>query len=87
MSKDDNQQQGWGVVAKMEQEADAITASEVVDGSHGRWQHTAIVASPHPAPPCASVLGMSPIRQEKEEGRPMEREEEFGKMLGVQKYF
>ena len=69
----------------MEQEADAITASEVVDGSHGRWQHTAIVASPHPAPPCASVSGMSPMTQKKEEERTREREEEAGKMVGVQK--
>jgi hypothetical protein len=31
------------------------------------------------------MLGKYPMRQEKEEERTMEREEEAGKMLGVQK--
>ena len=57
----------------MEQEA---------DDTHRQWRHMAAVASPHPAPPCASVSGMSPMRQEKEEERTMEWEEEAGKMLG-----
>ena len=55
------------------------------DIRHPKQRHTAVVASPHPAPPCASMLGMYPMRQEKEEERTMEREEEAGEMLGVQK--
>ena len=55
------------------------------DVRHPKQRHTAVVASPHPAPPCASMLGMYPMRQEKEEERTIEREEEAGKMLGVQK--
>jgi hypothetical protein len=85
LGKDDSQQQGQGGGAKMEQEAKATTVSEAVDNTHGHWQHPAVIASPHPAPPCASVSGMSPMRQEKEEERTMELEEEAGKMLGVQK--
>ena len=79
----DNKQHGWCGVAKMEQEADATTESEAVDDTQGQWQNTAAVVFPHPAPPCASVSGMSPMRQEKEEERTMEWEEEAGKMLGV----
>ena len=55
------------------------------DVRHPKQRHAAVVASPHPAPPCASMLGMYPIRQEKEEERTMEQKEEAGKMLGVQK--
>ena len=55
------------------------------DIHHPKQWLTAVVISPHPAPPCASMLGMSPMRQEKEEERTMEWEEEAGKMLGVQK--
>ena len=55
------------------------------DVRHPKQRHTAVVASPHPAPPCASMLGMYPMRQEKEEERTMEREEEAGKIIGVQK--
>jgi hypothetical protein len=55
------------------------------DVRHPKQWNTAVAASPHPAPPCASMLGKYPMRQEKEEERTMEREEEAGKMLGVQK--
>ena len=55
------------------------------DLRHPKQRHTAVVSSPHPAPSCASMLGMSPMRQEKEEERTMEREEDAGKMVGVQK--
>jgi hypothetical protein len=43
------------------------------DVRHPKQLHTAIVASPHPAPPCASMLDMYPMRQEKEEERTMGR--------------
>ena len=43
------------------------------DVRHPKQRHTAVVASPHPAPPCASMLGMYPMRQEKEEERTMRR--------------
>ncbi len=52
---------------------------------HPKQWHMAVVVSPNPAPPCASMLDMSPMRQEKEEERTMEWEEEAGKMVGVQK--
>ena len=55
------------------------------DVRHPKQRHMAVVASTHPAPPCASMLGMYPMRQEKEEERTMEWEEEAGKMVGVQK--
>ena len=54
------------------------------DIRHPKQRHTAVVASPHPAPPCASMLGMYPMRQEKEEERTMEREVEAEKIIGVQ---
>ena len=47
----------------------------------GRWQQS---RGCHRIPFCASVPGMSPRRQEKEEERTMEWEDEAGKMLGVQ---
>ena len=75
---------GGGGVAKIKQEAIATKGSVAVDNTHGQWWHMVVVASPHPAPPCASVSGMSPMRQEREEERTMEQEEEAGKMLGVQ---
>jgi hypothetical protein len=54
------------------------------DIRHPKQRHTAVVASPHPTPPCASMLGMYPMRQEKEEERTMEREVEAEKIIGVQ---
>ena len=69
--------------------ADGANDNKAVGGDndvrHPKQRHTAVVTSPHPAPPCASMLGMYPMRQEKEEERTIEREEEAGKMLGVQK--
>jgi hypothetical protein len=37
------------------------------DVRHPKQRHTAVVASPHPAPPCASMLGIYPMRQKEEE--------------------
>ena len=63
-------------------DADGDNDNKAIGGNnnvcHPKQWRMAVVASLHPAPPCASMLGMSPMRQEKEEERTMEWEEEAG---------